>query len=428
MGLCSPPHILLAGLRQDYARLQLADFNEPGLRLASGACSMVFVSFLRNKALPGGLLFLAALLTGCIGTQGPDTNAPWVLAVSPADNATNVPINSVVTVTFSEAMDANSVDTRSFSVQGVTGVVSLNAEHTVATFTPSGLLAKNTLFTATATSAVKDLAGNGLVSSKVWTFTTGSNAPASAAALLGNAAPLGVLSGVPGMTNTGINTVVNGDMATTATQTSSISGFHDSSGDVYTETGANVGDVTGLIYSCTTPTTGGPFNSTACTTATNALLDAQAAYGALVALAPLAASPDPGAGLAGKTLLPGVYKSPSGAYLLQGGDLTLDAQGDANATWVFQMATTLTVGGPGNAFPQSIILAGGAVAKNVFWQVGSAATINAGGGGTMVGTIISQTGAAFSTLGNVTPVTLQGRMLSLGASVTLVNTVITVPP
>ena len=94
---------------------------------------------------------------------------------------------------------------------------------------------------------------------------------------------------------------------------------------------------------------------------------------------------------------------------------------------VFQMATTLTVGGPGAAAPSSIILANGAQAANVFWQVGSAATINAGGGGTMMGTIIAQAGVAISTAGNVAIVTLNGRALSLGASVTLVNTVINVP-
>jgi hypothetical protein len=91
------------------------------------------------------------------------------------------------------------------------------------------------------------------------------------------------------------------------------------------------------------------------------------------------------------------------------------------------MATTLTVGGPGAAFPQSIILVNGAQAKNVYWQVGSAATINAAGGGTMAGTIISQAGAAFSTAGNTSIVTLNGRVLSLGASVTLVDTIINVP-
>jgi hypothetical protein len=113
--------------------------------------------------------------------------------------------------------------------------------------------------------------------------------------------------------------------------------------------------------------------------------------------------------------------------MIQGGDLTLDAGGNAGAVWVFQMATTLTVGGPGAAAPQNIVLAGGAQAKNVFWQVGSAATIDAGGGGTMVGTIISQAGVSISTVGNVAIVTLNGRALSLGASVTIVDTVINVP-
>jgi len=74
-----------------------------------------------------------------------------------------------------------------------------------------------------------------------------------------------------------------------------------------------------------------------------------------------------------------------------------------------------------------VLLVNGAQAKNVFWQVGSAATINAGGGGTMVGTIIAQAGVSISTPGNVTVVTLNGRALSLGASVTMVNTVVNVP-
>jgi len=91
------------------------------------------------------------------------------------------------------------------------------------------------------------------------------------------------------------------------------------------------------------------------------------------------------------------------------------------------MATSLTVGGPGVAAPQSIILAGGAQPKNVFWQVGSSATINAAGGGTMVGTIIAQQGVVFSTVGNVNLLTLNGRALSLIASVTMVNTVVNVP-
>jgi hypothetical protein len=135
---------------------------------------------------------------------------------------------------------------------------------------------------------------------------------------------------------------------------------------------------------------------------------------------------DPGAGqLGGLVLAPGTYQAAGGSFLITGSDLTLDAQGNANAIWVFQMASTLTVGGPGA--PRSIILINGAQAKNVFWQVGSMATINAAGGGTMVGTIIASAGVTFSTAGNAAITTLDGRALGLNASVTMVNTVINVP-
>jgi len=89
------------------------------------------------------------------------------------------------------------------------------------------------------------------------------------------------------------------------------------------------------------------------------------------------------------------------------------------------MAQTLTVGLAGQA--RSIILVNGAKAKNVYWQVGSAATINGAGGGTMAGTIISYACVTFSTAGVVELTTLNGRALSLNASVTLVNTIINVP-
>jgi hypothetical protein len=111
--------------------------------------------------------------------------------------------------------------------------------------------------------------------------------------------------------------------------------------------------------------------------------------------------------------------------MITGSDLTLDAQGDANAIWVFQMATTLIVGAPG--FPRSVILVNGAQPKNIFWQVGSAATINGAGGGTMVGTIIAPAGITFSTAGNAAITVLNGRAIGLTASVTMVNTVINIP-
>jgi hypothetical protein len=108
------------------------------------------------------------------------------------------------------------------------------------------------------------------------------------------------------------------------------------------------------------------------------------------------------------------------------GNLTLDAQGDPNAYWVFQMATTLTVGTP--SAHESVILANGAQAKNVFWQVGTAATINGIlGGGTMVGTVISQAAITISTAGVAAVTTINGRLLALSSSITMVNTVVNVP-
>ncbi|MEI6210237.1 MAG: ice-binding family protein [bacterium] len=83
--------------------------------------------------------------------------------------------------------------------------------------------------------------------------------------------------------------------------------------------------------------------------------------------------------IGGTTLAPGLYLSSSSIQIT--GDLTLDAGGDPNAVWIFQMGTTLTTAAgstpadkPGNS---RVILAGGAQAKNVFWQVGSSATLGA---------------------------------------------------
>ena len=201
--------------------------------------------------------------------------------------------------------------------------------------------------------------------------------------------------------------------------------------DRYTDTlGANSGQVTGLIYTCTNSTTGpddavnlATDNAARCALATQARLDAQTAY---IALAAMPSHGTLAGNLANTTITPGIYTNAS-SVLIQGGDLTLDAQGDPNAVFVFQIGSTLTVGGPGASAPQSIILAGSAQPKNIFWQVGTTATINAAGGGTMVGTIIANSGVVFSTAGNVTVLTLEGRAISLISSVTMVNTVITVP-
>jgi Ice-binding-like/Bacterial Ig-like domain/IPT/TIG domain len=378
-----------------------------------------------------------------------DTLPPAITFTVPADKATGVALNQGINATFSKAMDPTTISTLTFTVTGpgpgttaVTGTVAYDVPTKIATFTPTSNLAPNATYTATISTGVKDVAGNALVSGAApnpWTFTTGTTPAGPPPVQLGAAATFaGAGGGTAGITNMGTNSVVNGDIGTTGASTK-ITGFHDLSapyvgtptfsGCSYTETPSNIGLVNGAINTApgtSIPTSFCPNEGSAETfaAAQKSLADAQTAYNALVAMP---STGDPGGNLATVTLAPGVWKPAGGSLLIQGGDLTLDAKGDANATFVFQLATTLTVGGPGAAFPQSVILKGGAQAKNVFWQVGSSATINAAGGGTFVGTIIAHDAVSISTAGNAAITTVNGRAIGLNAGVTIVNTVINVP-
>jgi hypothetical protein len=116
------------------------------------------------------------------------------------------------------------------------------------------------------------------------------------------------------------------------------------------------------------------------------------------------------ADLAGRTLPPGVYTSASSLGL--SGDLTLDARGDPNALFVFQAGSTLTAGSASR-----VLLIGGAQACNVFWQVGSSATI--GTSSAFAGNVL-----ALTSISMTTGATLQGRALARKGAVTLdTNTV-----
>ncbi len=381
----------------------------------------------------------------CTFTTGsaPAITPPTVILTSPVCGATGVALNKTVNATFSEAMDPLTITTANVLLAGpgttaVTGTVAYDAINDIATFTPLSNLQSGTLYTFTITTGVKDVAENPMAAnfdSPPCTFTTAATLGPPPVDL-GTASLFGAFGGGAGITNQGISTVVNGNIGTTGVSTK-ITGFHDNGpGCTYIETPLNVGAVNGSIDTAPPPpTVACPTEGTAVTfaIASQAAADALTAYNALVALpGGLDVSTCPGCGgggageLGGRTLAPGIYKSAPGSYGITIGDLTLDAQGDTNATWAFQMATTLTVGTP--QAPRNIILAHGAQAKNVFWQVGSAATINGIlGGGTMMGTIIAQTGVSVSTAGVNAITTINGRALVLTGPVTMVNTVINVP-
>jgi WD40 repeat protein len=116
-----------------------------------------------------------------------DTTPPTVTAITPSNNATGVSTSLSVTATFSEAMDATTINTNTFELQGpnatlVAATVSYNAATRTATLTPSSPLATNTTYTTTVKgggTGVKDLAGNALAQNYTWSFTTSTTSSVS---------------------------------------------------------------------------------------------------------------------------------------------------------------------------------------------------------------------------------------------------------
>ena len=368
------------------------------------------------------------------------TTAPELVSTNPANSATDVPLNQAVSATFTEAMNPLTITTGTFELTagGVTvpGTVSYDAIDFIATFTPTAPLTASTSYNAMVTSGATDLAGNPLGTTGApnpWMFTTGTAAVLPPIVLGPAIALFGGFGGGAGMTNQGIHTVIDGAIGTTGASTT-MTGFYDESVAAvagvypcsYTVTPSNMGLVNGTIDTAPPPPSGAcPNEGTANTMAiaTQAASEARTAYTTLQGL------PSTGtlaAELGGTTIYPGVYKNASSVGITTG-PLTLDAQGNPNATWVFQIGSSLTVGTPTG--PESVILIGGAQPGNVYWAVGGlpGAVINYGGGGTMVGTIISQPGITVSSPGVAAVTTINGRVIALNASTTLVNTVINVP-
>jgi hypothetical protein len=333
------------------------------------------------------LVVLLVAMGGCDDTNGPgvvDTVAPTVSATNPLNGATGV---AVITASFSEAMNASTITTATFAVSGpgvtpVTGAVAYNASTHMASFTPTSALAAGTAFTATVTTGVEDVAGNGLASNRVWSFSTAATTGPQASVALGGAAAFAVLSGST-VTSTGA-TALTGDMG--VSPGTALTGFPPG-----TLTGTkHAGDATASVAQTNLATA---YNDAAGRT-----------------LAPVTVAGN----LGGLTLPPGLYKSTS-SLSISSGDLTLDAQGDANAVFIFQIASTLST-----TSGRAVILSGSAKASNVFWQVGSSATL--GTTSAFKGTIM-----ALESITLNTGASLNGRALAQNAAVTLAGNAVVVP-
>ena len=116
--------------------------------------------------------------------------------------------------------------------------------------------------------------------------------------------------------------------------------------------------------------------------------------------------------IGGLTLTPGLYKSTS-SLAISSGDLTFDAKGNADAVFIIQIATTLTT-----TSGRKVILAGGALASNIFWQVGSSATF--GTTSVFKGTVLAMQSITLNT-----GATVDGRVLARTGSITMAgNTIV----
>jgi hypothetical protein len=198
------------------------------------------------------------------------------------------------------------------------------------------------------------------------------------------------------ITNTGTTTRITGNVGISPDGASSITGFKmtEASSDLFWRSPY----VTGDIY---TATNAAPTSSTL----TTAVTDMTNAYTTLDGLTSTASLPTT---LSGNTLATGVYTTPSNVVITT--DITLS--GTSSATWVFQIAGTLTV----DAGVQ-IVLSGGAQASNVYWVVAGTTALDAGS--IMVGNILDATNIAM-----VTGASITGRLLAQTA-VTLESNVVT---
>lgn len=313
--------------------------------------------------------------------------APTVTSNFPVGGAIDVPTNSNVSATFSEAMDCASLASATFTLTAAGAVPVLGTvicADTTAVFWPAAHLASNAVFTATITTGATSLGGAHLEADHQWSFTTGAVVAAGLPVNLGTSINYVVLAKAE--ISTVPTSAITGNLGISPAAASFITGF-SLSADA-TNVFSTSPQVTGKVYAANyaVPT---PANLTA------AVSDMMLAFTDAAGRAPDAT--ELGAGnIGGMTLASGVYKWGTG--LLIPTDVTL--HGSATDVWIFQIGKDLVMAGA-----KQVILAGGALPKNVFWQV--AGLVELGTTAHFEGIILTQTAITLRTGASV-----NGRLLA----------------
>jgi hypothetical protein len=271
---------------------------------------------------------------------------PTIASTNPVDTSATEPIDKTINATFSAPMDPTTITNATFTVTvagvPISGTVVYYPDSQIASFTPSSNLAATTAYVATISTAVKDLTGIAIgagAAANPWTFTTTGVVGTGPATLnLGAAGSAGVMAVTSIVRNTG-PVLVNGDVELAP------------------------GSAQGIL----TPEVNGTIHINDAVV-TQAQTDLLAAYND--AISRVANPTALAASIGGTTILPGLHIN-AGAVTTAGGNVTLDAQGDPNAIFLFKVGTTLTTV-PGT----QILLVNGARAGNIFWQVGTTALLD----------------------------------------------------
>jgi hypothetical protein len=324
---------------------------------------------------------------GGAGGSGGAAIAPTVTSTTPLDGASNVPINASASVLFDEAMDCASLTATTFTLTYEAAAVpgTVICAGAMATFWPAAHLAAGGAYTATITTAAKGLGGANLAARHAWSFTTGALVAPGVPVDLGTAGAYVILA--KAAISTVPTSAITGDLGCSPAAASFITGFSPLA-KVASGVYATSSQVTGKVYAAdyAVPT---PLNLT------TAIGDMQLAFTDAAGRAP--DTTELGAGnIGGLTLDAGVYRW--GTALQIPTDVTLT--GSATDVWIFQIAQDLVV-----SDAAQVDLTGGAVAKNVFWQV--AGLVSVGTTAHLEGVVLTQTAVTLGTGASVT-----GRLLA----------------